>query len=57
MIYIIQYADAFDEEFEDVSFAQINPEEYVPLFANRFKQKKGANLYDFLLQKYQALQR
>ncbi len=57
MIYIIQYADAFDEDFEDVSFAQINPEEYVPLFANRFKQKKGANLYDFLLQKYQALQR
>ena len=55
IIYIIQYADASDEEFEDVSFAQINPEKYIPLFENRFKAKSGENLYDFLLEKYSAL--
>ncbi|ATZ65592.1 DUF4303 domain-containing protein [Acinetobacter bereziniae] len=48
---IIQYADSFDEDFEESSFAQINPEFLVPLFKNRFKQKSGENLYDYLLQK------
>ncbi|WP_151961718.1 DUF4303 domain-containing protein [Acinetobacter bereziniae] len=48
---IIQYADSFDEDFEESSFAQINPKFLVPLFKNRFKQKSGENLYDYLLQK------
>jgi len=55
IIFILQYADAFDEGFEDTSFAQINSKEYIPLFANRFKKNNSANLYDFLLHKYQTL--
>lgn len=55
MIFILQYTDAFDEDFEETSFAQINLQKYVPLFTNRFKQKKGENLHDFLLEKYKNL--
>ncbi len=55
IIFILQYADAFDEGFEDTSFAQINSKEYIPLFANRFKKNNSVNLYDFLLHKYQTL--
>ncbi|MDM1765842.1 MULTISPECIES: hypothetical protein [unclassified Acinetobacter] len=55
MIFILQYADAFDEDFEEISFAQINPSEYISLFSQRFKQKKGDNLHDFLLEKYKNL--
>lgn len=55
MIFILQYADAFDEDFEEISFVQINPSEYISLFSQRFKQKKGENLHDFLLEKYKNL--
>lgn len=55
IIFILQYADAFDEDFEEVSFPKINPTELVSLFAHRFKQNDSVNLYDFLLRKYQAL--
>lgn len=58
MMVIIQYADAFDEDFEDVSFPLMNPEFLAPLFQNRFKKQKGPNLSDYLLErleKYQAL--
>lgn len=54
IIFILQYADAFDEDFEEVSFPKINPVELVPLFAHRFK-KNSMNLYDFLLEKHQVL--
>lgn len=51
IIVIIQYADSSDEDFEDISFPQINPEFLVPLFENRFQKKAGENLYDYLLEK------
>ncbi|KAF1027207.1 MAG: hypothetical protein GAK29_00848 [Acinetobacter bereziniae] len=54
IIVMIQYADSFDEDFEEISFAQINPEFLQPLFKNRFKQKTGENLYDYLLEKIES---
>ena len=55
IIFILQYVDGFDEEFEDISFAQINPKEYAPLFAHRFNKKEGEHLYDYLMAKYHAI--
>ncbi len=55
LVVILQYADCHDEDFEEVSFSKINPVEWVPLFANRFKRKPGDNLFDYWSEKYQAL--
>lgn len=56
MVFILQYADAFDEDFEEISFPQINPQKFVPLFKNRFKKKQGENLFDYWMNQYHALQ-
>ena len=43
----VQYADAFDEDFDDVSFARLNPPELSALFQRRY-DAKHANLSQVL---------
>ena len=43
----VQYADAFDEDFDDISFARLNPPELSALFQRRYDAKQ-ANLSQVL---------
>ena len=43
----VQYADAYDEDFDDVSFARLNPPELSALFQRRY-DAKHANLSQVL---------
>lgn len=50
----VQYADAYDEDFDDVSFARLNPPELSSLFALRYQPNKH-NLSHVLRKRLQAL--
>ena len=50
----VQYADAYDEDFDDVSFARLNAPELSSLFALRYQPNKH-NLSHVLRERLQAL--
>ena len=50
----VQYADAYDEDFDDVSFARLNSPELSKLFALRYQPKKHS-LNHVLRERLQAL--
>ena len=50
----VQYADAFDEDFDDISFARLNSPELSKLFTLRYQPKKHS-LNHVLQERLQAL--
>ena len=50
----VQYADAYDEDFDDVSFARLNPPELSHLFSLRYEPNKH-NLTHVLHERLQTL--
>ncbi len=53
LIMVIQYADSSDEDFEELSFAQINPDKLMELYQNRFIQDPSKpNINDWIKANY-----